>query len=788
MTRFVLFILLSIILQSNSYGVTKFAFNTTSIAQPFYDGPGRKSWYAHSQWWVVMPEANGSSIWRRTLSGSWMKEEHLDKHLSNHGDSVDIHLKGDSVYMVFTGENLKLVELTWDTSRYEIAGSKTLPISSSSALICDFKDKIYIAHLTGNSLYRRYFSSNSEKKSLAILTDTTNIRTLNGLFPIYNGLEMVATNMDGNILYAERNKKKAQWEKFEPIQYNDANVLVPENQFLHVRKDDLGSLFFGTQIPMQLGAHMDAKFRDAYGMLVRNAEGNLRTMPYLNRYYDDEEKKGYYFSLPEMTLVQDPPYMYFNQTSSQYGRPEYAGASPVMPEAAINTIPYSNQQFTHVMPMRFIPTGAQSFVLGATGNGEIHEVTMPSIVAPVAETKFIYKKKSGEGKDTADDSCVIVNPRDPSKSLVIVSNKLKRGVGSLIINGVVQEEREHTGGFMVFDLGGNHIDFNEIGPINNVDARYGFKFPVEEGGQVVDLVCGSHIQFNDEGQQVEGKIAVYAVNYATNKLEDLTTDGGIQTGIDVYGFCMGYDANNDVYYAFANSKKGVVEQYKLSSDGSGKIKGEMVRRYVTKMNPDSKDSQTEGCVVDDEKGWFYLGVEKKGILRLPLDPSNSETHIIDHVGGDNIRIKDIEGMSLYYGKNGRGYLVVSSQGSDEYVVYDRETYNVTKHFKVTANEDRKIDGAQHTDGLCVLSANLGGEFTTGILIVHDGTDAETGGSNKKLIPWGEVARSPGHKLLIEPVDPRFLIPEDRRIASSYQEVIEVPEVGASSRKDECNIL
>ena len=105
---------------------------------------------------------------------------------------------------------------------------------------------------------------------------------------------------------------------------------------------------------------------------------------------------------------------------------------------------------------------------------------------------------------------------------------------------------------------------------------------------------------------------------------------------------------------------------------------------------------------------------------------------------------DIEGLALYHGKGG-DYLVISSQGNDSYVVVDaKPPYRVRGSFQVSLDAQRGIDGASETDGLDVTSANLGGPWAKGLLVVQDGRKRmPEGNQNYKYVPWAAVAEALG---------------------------------------------
>ena len=99
-------------------------------------------------------------------------------------------------------------------------------------------------------------------------------------------------------------------------------------------------------------------------------------------------------------------------------------------------------------------------------------------------------------------------------------------------------------------------------------------------------------------------------------------------------------------------------------------------------------------------------------------------------------------MGLYQTEKDN-YLVISSQGNDSYVVVDAEPpFALRGAFRVGVNAKAGIDGTSETDGLDVTSANLGGPWSKGMLVVQDGRKRmPEQAQNFKYIPWSEVAKA-----------------------------------------------
>jgi 3-phytase len=296
------------------------------------------------------------------------------------------------------------------------------------------------------------------------------------------------------------------------------------------------------------------------------------------------------------------------------------------------------------------------------------------------------------GGDSADDPALWVNPSDPQQSLVIGTNK-KRGLA-------------------VYDLSGKEIQFLADGQMNNVDQRD--DFPLD--GKKVPIVTASN-RSNDS-------IAIYRINVETRQLESVAA--GVIKTIEAYGACMYRSSKSGKFYYFGTSKQGVVEQYELFDAGKGTVSANRVRQIKV-------GSQLEGCVADDELGYLYVGEEDVGIWKYQAEPdANLERTKVDGVGSGNL-VADVEGLTIAYATDGKGYLIASSQGNNTFAVYRREDSNAyVKSFRIVAGG--KVDRVTETDGIHVTTANLGPLFPKGVFIAQDGSD-DTGKQNFKLVPW-----------------------------------------------------
>ena len=238
--------------------------------------------------------------------------------------------------------------------------------------------------------------------------------------------------------------------------------------------------------------------------------------------------------------------------------------------------------------------------------------------------------------------------------------------------------------------------------------------------------------------RTDKSIALYWLDPATRRVS--RAGDPIPTGFDdPYGMCMYADASG--VYVFANNgDDGRYRQWRITAQG-GKAVGEQVREFAV-------GSQAEGCAADDETGALYIAEEDGGFFRYSAKPDGgSERKEIDRVDSPNGIKADIEGLEIWAGRDGRGFIVLSNQGADNYAVYRREGDNAfVGIFHIIADPDRGIDGVSETDGLDVVGAPLGAKFPDGLLLVQDGRNlSPRERQNYKYVSWRDISAALGIK-------------------------------------------
>lgn len=291
----------------------------------------------------------------------------------------------------------------------------------------------------------------------------------------------------------------------------------------------------------------------------------------------------------------------------------------------------------------------------------------------------------------ADDPAIWVNPTDPQDSRVVGTDK------------------EESGGVHVYDLQGNeledraHLDMQQP---NNVTVQTDF----ELGGELVDIAVVT--EFEAEQLRV----------YRLPDMEPI--DGG---GIPVFvgeegdreepaGVGLYRRPSDGAVFAHvsrdAGPSSGYLWTYRLRDDGTGTVTAD----YITRFGAFSGEKDIESVVVDDELGVLYYCDEFFGVRKYPADPDDPafgiEIASFAYDGYSEAR----EGVALYRGDDGTGYILVSDQLGNRVMVYPREGYaddpddhRFLGYFRTTAVE---------TDGMDAAADDFGGVFSSGLFVQH----------------------------------------------------------------------
>jgi len=328
-------------------------------------------------------------------------------------------------------------------------------------------------------------------------------------------------------------------------------------------------------------------------------------------------------------------------------------------------------------------------------SGKAETVASVAIIAPQAQTEPMARQG-----DAADDPAIWL-ASDPANARILGTNKKQ--------------------GLLVYDLQGKQTQLLEVGRLNNVDVRQN----IQLGGSKVDLAVAT--------QRDDNSMMLFTINP-----DGVVAEAGrFPTGLkSIYGMCLYQPASGGVQ-AFINDKDGTFQQYSIGMSGK-QFSATLLRSFKVATQP-------EGCVADDANARLFLGEETRGIWTTSADAAKPDALTMVLPVGAQLTA-DVEGLAIYRqpgGKADSGYLIVSSQGDSSYVVLDAQApYTVRGRFKVGFNLPAGIDGTSETDGLDVTSANLGGAYAQGMLVIQDGYKRlPDGPQNFKYVAWGDVAKA-----------------------------------------------
>jgi len=291
--------------------------------------------------------------------------------------------------------------------------------------------------------------------------------------------------------------------------------------------------------------------------------------------------------------------------------------------------------------------------------------------------------------DAADDPAIWRNPDDPSRSLIVGTDK--------------------KAGLHVYDLSGEELFFLEGAGLNNVDLA-----TMSDG----TILVGA----SDRSDPAMAHVLLARLDPASGALSRI---GRFLVGPgEGYGICMGKPEGLTVP-VFSAPKNGRIYRTDVSLNASAT---QQDSRKIA-----SVPSQPEGCVVDPRDGTLYIGEELAGIWAI--DPDGGKKRMVAQVG-TGMLVPDVEGLALAAQDEDGGYLVASSQGDNAFAVYRLPGAIPIGRFRIGAGD---FGAAEETDGIALDPRSFGPAFPEGLFVAQDGINPPYA-QNFKLVGWGDVLR------------------------------------------------
>lgn len=300
----------------------------------------------------------------------------------------------------------------------------------------------------------------------------------------------------------------------------------------------------------------------------------------------------------------------------------------------------------------------------------------PNALKPIAVTE--------PAPHDTDDPAIWIHPTDASKSLIIGTDK------------------DTDGGLYVYNLDGKIVTkILGIKRPNNVDIAYGLLL----NGKKTDIAVTTEREMN--------RIRIFS-------LPDMKPidNGGItvfdgETERDPMGIALYTRPSDKAIFAIIGRKSGPTDgylwQYKLSDDGSGTVKADVIRKF----GKYSAKKEIEAIAVDNELGFIYYSDEQSGMRKYIADPDAKNNKELAFFGQNDFKA-DNEGIAIYKKTPTTGYILVSNQQDNTFNVYAREgaNGNPNEHTLLAVIPTSTIE----CDGADVTSLNLGPNYPNGMFV------------------------------------------------------------------------
>lgn len=312
-------------------------------------------------------------------------------------------------------------------------------------------------------------------------------------------------------------------------------------------------------------------------------------------------------------------------------------------------------------------------------------------VPPLLETQPVSSVSGGES-----EAALLRDATFPERSLFLTANS-SQGIATFLLDG------------------------RELQVINNTGVAYAVDviegFPL--GGRTVPLVVVAN--------GTSRTLNAYTVDPVQLTLNPV---GG--TLLDVQNFDprtvnLYRSSVTGKVYAFTANPGGTVRQVELTSIEDGGISGTAVRSFEA-------GGGISGVVVDPDQRALFISVPNTGIWRFPAEPTDTNAGTVAVPVGTSVP----GGLGLYTVNEQDGYLLATTEQSDEIAIYDRRS----PHAQVgsfTVPQKDSVDQVDRPRFVEVTSLPVGKSFPNGMIAVHDATNAPS--QNYKFISWVDLAKA-----------------------------------------------
>lgn len=324
------------------------------------------------------------------------------------------------------------------------------------------------------------------------------------------------------------------------------------------------------------------------------------------------------------------------------------------------------------------------YILGAT----LLTTGCQSKFASVAENAIKPTVITQPTPHDTDDPAFWIHPENPAKSLVIGTDK------------------EVGGGLYVYDLTGKIVNsFIDMQRPNNVDVAYG----LEINGVKTDIAVTT--ERNTNTIRIFSLPDLKPIDNGGIPIFEGEVGEGFRDGMGIALYTKQIDSVTNELYAIVGRKTGpsgsYLWQYRLSGGDDGAVKAEVVRKFGVY----SGTKEIEAIAVDNELGYVYYSDETAGVRKYYADPAKGNEELAFFAQNDAKR--DHEGIAIYKKDDRTGYILVSNQQKNTFLVYAREGVegNPNKHELISEIPVSTVE----CDGADAVNVNFGPAFPQGVL-------------------------------------------------------------------------
>lgn len=247
--------------------------------------------------------------------------------------------------------------------------------------------------------------------------------------------------------------------------------------------------------------------------------------------------------------------------------------------------------------------------------------------------------------DDPDDPAIWVHPTDPSRSLILGTNKVAAPNGAVVVFGLDGRVRQTIG---------------NIDRPNNIDVEPAVRL----GSGTVDLVVTT--------ERLKHRLRAFRIDPEDERLHELGSvpvlEGEVGERGEPMGIALYRRASDGRVFAIVAPKLGSATnylwQYALGIDAAGTLTGTLVRRFGAFSGIGAEPGEAgeiEAVVVDDELGYVYYSDERFGIRKWHADPDHVDRDKELAVFGRSGYEADREGLAIYQEAGGGGYLISVDQ-------------------------------------------------------------------------------------------------------------------------------